>query len=158
MEIKSRRYGINRFIKRFLKIFIDSYVISSKNRAKMYEMIGVNINNSDKCFIGRNVVIDDMYPELISIGSNTIIANGSKILTHYIDTSKPIHTFTTGEVIIGDNVFIGANVIISKPVTISNGAVIAAGAVVTKDVESYWIVGGIPAKKIGMRNEQIVIT
>lgn len=32
-----------------------------------------------------------------------------------------------------------------------NGAVIAAGAVVSKDVEPYTIVGGVPAKEIGRR-------
>lgn len=50
----------------------------------------------------------------------------------------------------GDN-WIGANSIILKGVTIGKGAVIAAGAIVTKDVEPYSIVGGIPAKKIKSR-------
>ena len=36
-------------------------------------------------------------------------------------------------------------------VRIGDGAIIATGAVVTKDVEPYSIVGGIPAKKIGQR-------
>jgi len=50
----------------------------------------------------------------------------------------------------GDN-WIGANVTIPKGVTIGEGSVIAAGAVVTKDVPSYSIVGGVPAKVIKMR-------
>ena len=36
--------------------------------------------------------------------------------------------------------------------TIGEGAIVAAGAVVTKDIEPYSIVGGIPAKKIGVRS------
>lgn len=55
------------------------------------------------------------------------------------------------EVIIGNDVWIGANVIIMPGVKIGNGAVLAAGAVVTKDVDSYAVVGGVPAKIIKYR-------
>lgn len=54
-------------------------------------------------------------------------------------------------VTIGNDVWIGANAVILPGVTIGDGAVIAAGAVVTKDVEDYSIVGGIPAKVIKYR-------
>jgi maltose O-acetyltransferase len=36
-------------------------------------------------------------------------------------------------------------------VSIGKGAVIAAGAVVTKNVDDFAIVGGVPAKPIGER-------
>lgn len=52
--------------------------------------------------------------------------------------------------LVGDN-WIGANSTILKGVTVGFGAVIAAGAVVTKDVQPYSIVGGVPAKVIGIR-------
>lgn len=52
---------------------------------------------------------------------------------------------------IGNDVWIGANVIILPGVKIADGAVIAAGAVVTKDVEPYAIVGGVPARVIKKR-------
>lgn len=53
-----------------------------------------------------------------------------------------------GKVKIGDNVWIGDKVSILSGVTIGNGVIIAANAVVTKDVPSYSIVGGVPAKII----------
>lgn len=52
---------------------------------------------------------------------------------------------------IGNDVWIGANVLINDGVIIGDGAVIAAGAVVTKNVEPYGIVGGVPAKEIKKR-------
>ncbi len=55
------------------------------------------------------------------------------------------------EIIIGNDVWIGANVIILPGVNIGDGAIIAAGAVVTKSVEPYAVVGGIPAKVIKYR-------
>ena len=54
-------------------------------------------------------------------------------------------------VVIGNDVWIGAYVSILPGVHIGDGAVIAAGAVVTKDVEPYAIVGGVPAKVIRYR-------
>ena len=54
-------------------------------------------------------------------------------------------------VIIGNDVWIGHNAVIMPGVNIGNGAVIGAGAVVTKDVEAYSVVAGVPAKKIKMR-------
>ena len=42
-------------------------------------------------------------------------------------------------------------------VHIKNGAIIGAGAVVTKDVEPYEIVGGVPARHIAYRFEDVYI-
>jgi acetyltransferase-like isoleucine patch superfamily enzyme len=53
--------------------------------------------------------------------------------------------------IIGDDVWIGQNSIILGGVNIGEGSIIAAGSVVTKDVESYTIVGGNPAKFLKKR-------
>jgi len=52
---------------------------------------------------------------------------------------------------IGSDVWIGNNVSILDGITIGDGAVIATGSVVTKDVEPYSIVGGLPAKHIRHR-------
>lgn len=54
-------------------------------------------------------------------------------------------------VVIGNDVWIGHNASIMPGVKIGNGAVIGTGAVVTKDVEPYSVVAGVPAKKIKMR-------
>ena len=52
---------------------------------------------------------------------------------------------------IGSDVWIGDSAIIMEGVTIGDGAVVAAGSVVTKDVPSYAIVAGVPAKILKYR-------
>lgn len=54
-------------------------------------------------------------------------------------------------VTIGHDVWIGHGVTVLAGVTIGTGAVIGAGAVVSRDVEPYTIVGGVPARVIKRR-------
>lgn len=61
------------------------------------------------------------------------------------------HPTTKGDIVIGNDVWIGDGVTILSGVTIGDGVVIAAGSVVTKNVDSYSIVGGVPAKFIRKR-------
>lgn len=56
-------------------------------------------------------------------------------------------------VVIGNDVWIGSNSVILQGVTVGDGSIIAAGAVVTKNVDSYTIVGGVPAHPIKKRFE-----
>ncbi len=56
-----------------------------------------------------------------------------------------------GDIVIGNDVWIGYDAVIMAGVTIGDGAIIGARAVVTKDVEPYSIVGGIPAREIRKR-------
>lgn len=60
-------------------------------------------------------------------------------------------------IVIGNDVWIGSCAIIKEGVTIGDGAVIGAGSIVTKDVQSYEIVAGNPARRIRFRfSEQII--
>lgn len=56
-----------------------------------------------------------------------------------------------GDIVIGNDVWIGYDAVIMGGVTIGDGAIIGTRAVVTKDVEPYSIVGGVPAKEIRKR-------
>ena len=56
-----------------------------------------------------------------------------------------------GDVVIGNDVYIGFRATILSGVHIGDGAVVGAGAVVTRDVEAYAVVGGVPARHIRWR-------
>ena len=62
-----------------------------------------------------------------------------------------------GDIVIGNDVWIGYEAVIMQGVHIGDGAVIGTRAVITKDVEPYMIVGGVPGKTIRPRFEQSVI-
>ena len=55
------------------------------------------------------------------------------------------------DIIIGSDVWIGTRAVICMGSRIGNGAIVEAGAVVTKDVEPYTVVGGVPAQFIKHR-------
>jgi phosphonate metabolism protein (transferase hexapeptide repeat family) len=59
-------------------------------------------------------------------------------------------------VVIGHDVWIGHGAIVLPGVSIGHGAVVAAGAVVTKNVEPYAVVAGVPAKRIKWRFEKLI--
>lgn len=62
-----------------------------------------------------------------------------------------------GDIVIGNDVWIGYEAVIMSGVHIGDGAIIGTRAVVTKDVEPYTIVGGLPAKPIRKRYGQDAI-
>ena len=71
---------------------------------------------------------------------------------------QKIHEFgTRTRIVIGNDVWIGGRATILRGVTIGDGAVVGAGAVVTRDVEPYTVVGGVPARPIKKRFPEPVI-
>ncbi|WP_164856314.1 acyltransferase [Lujinxingia sediminis] len=91
----------------------------------------------------------------ITIGRDCLIAPFVYIVDsdHQARRSAPIHTQPNEAeaIVIEDDVWIGAGAKILKGVRIGKGAIVAAGAIVRRDVPSYAIVGGVPAKALGER-------
>lgn len=99
---------------------------------------------------GLMVMVDVFFPELITIGRNSVIGYNTTILAHeYL-----IKEYRLGEVCIGDEVMIGANTTILPGVTIGDGAVVAAGSVVHKDVAPGAFVGGNPLRVIERKSPE----
>ncbi len=128
--------------------------------AKSNIQLGCRFLNGRKVHLGqRNVVnfgcLFDGRKFSIKIGADVSIGPEATILTLGHDPQSPTFENRGGDVVIGDRVWIGYRAIVMPGVTIGEGAVVAAGAVVTKDVEPFTIVGGVPAKPIGKRNREL---
>lgn len=96
----------------------------------------------------------------IIIGENVMIAQNVVIMAsdhEFKDVNTPMkhQGHRGGKIVIEDDCWLGANVVITSNVTIGAHSIVAAGAVVTKDVEPYSIVGGVPAKLIRSRKDII---
>ena len=95
--------------------------------------------------------IADVLIGPLRIGNDVIIAQNvvfSGMNHGYEDVTKAIRyqKCTAAEIVVEDEVWIGANAVITAGVRIGKHAVVAGGSVVTKDVPSYTIVGGNPAR------------
>lgn len=99
----------------------------------------------------------------ISIGKMTRIAANCTLIAanhNFNQTDKPImdQGLSTKGIFIDDDVWIGTRCVVLDGVRVGKGSVIAAGAVVTKDVEPYSVVAGVPAKLLKFRQKQMEIT
>lgn len=116
-----------------------------------------NIKIGDNVVLNANVLLDGRGGKLI-IKNNVDIAQETNIWTLEHDVHDDFHCSKGGDVIIEDYVWIASRVTILPNITIRKGAVIATNSVVTKDIGAFQIVGGIPAKTIGIRKSNLKYT
>jgi acetyltransferase-like isoleucine patch superfamily enzyme len=153
-----------------LRIFIGGLIRDSKELP----------NRNPKYKIGRGsygpleieVFGDDATLE---IGAFCSFAKGVKILLggehrkewittypfdrkYFFDASLPHSTFAKGNIIIGNDVWVGTDVLILSGANIGNGVIIAAKSLVKGHLEPYGIYAGSPAKLVGKRFEDNVIS
>jgi acetyltransferase-like isoleucine patch superfamily enzyme len=120
-------------------------------RIKLYRTASYIIG--DDVYIGEKLIIVDKLSDQrnITIGSRVAISPGVILVASSEPNFSKIKKYVKtvhGTIHIEDDAWIGAGAIILPNVTVGEGAVVGAGAVVTKDVEPYTIVAGVPAKKI----------
>lgn len=122
-----------------------------EKRAKILRNMGVIIGKNSEIYPTVNFGSE---PYLIEIGDNVRIASGVMLTTHdgglwvLRNSGKLKNADKFGKIKIGNNVHIGINTIIMPGVTIGDNVVVGAGAVVTKDIPSYSVAVGVPAKVI----------
>lgn len=112
----------------------------------------IKLGNSN--IIGDNALLDGRRG--LVLGNNVNISSNVSIYTLQHDHRDSRFDSVGAPVVIGDRVWLGSNVIVLPGVTIGEGAVCCAGCVVTKDVEPYMVVAGIPAKKVNERPNNLL--
>ncbi|PIE73875.1 MAG: hypothetical protein CSA20_00725 [Deltaproteobacteria bacterium] len=108
----------------------------------------------DKVNVNDGVIIQSCKDAEVVIGNYVTISYGVKIITGGLILSKngAIKQHMAKPIHIHDKVWIGANAVVLPGINIGVGAVVAAGCVVSRDVASYTVVAGIPAKMIRRLN------
>ena len=112
------------------------------NRVKLNERVHLNASIFGQIDIGDDVL---MGPG--------VVLRASDHRFEQVDLPIRAQGHRPGRIVIEDDVWLGANVTVVAGTRIGRGAVVAAGAVVTRDVEPFSIVGGVPARVIGSRRK-----
>lgn len=125
-------------------------------RPSLHRGRGVKIGKD--VYFGSLVVLDDAYPEYITIEDGVQVSAGAKIVTH--DSSfhnafeGKLPTFI-GPVAIKRNAYIGSGALILPGVTIGENSIVGAGAVVTSNIPSRSVAVGVPAKVVGTVDDKV---
>jgi acetyltransferase-like isoleucine patch superfamily enzyme len=164
------RYFRNLVYEYFLNDIMP-HIPSWSIRLCLLRKLGINIGKGT--FISKNTYF--MTPKMFRIGKFSDInreclldARGGITIGNNVSISHRVNIVTAGHypnsktfqgkcmpIIIEDFVWIGVGSTILQGVTIGKGAIVCAGAVVTKDVEPYSIVAGVPARKKKERSHNL---
>lgn len=161
-------------LKKIIAEFVD-YILAKNNGYKIDQL-----KRKESLIVGEhtygeyNLIIDNYKGSeaKVFIGKFCSIGPNVRIITGGIHPVDWVSTFpfkarwdlkgkyedgmpsTKGDVVIENDVWIGTNVVILSGVKIGNGVVVASSSVITKDVPSYSIVAGNPARVIRSRFEE----
>ena len=115
--------------------------------------LGQNVNVSNNVIIGNNVKIQNNVSVYEGVElEDGVFCGPSCVFTNDLTPRAEFPKGSTGykKTLVKHGASIGANATIVCGHTIGEYAMVAAGAVVTKDVEPYTLVAGIPAQVIAM--------
>lgn len=148
------------FIKRLRGKYFSALMASAGKNLRVSDKVRINdpdnVTVGDNCYLGTGVELT-AWSERITLGNNVMVAAGVRMITRkhgFNDLERPMKEqgYTQNSITIENDVWIGFNAVILPGVTIGSGSIVGAGAVVTKNVEPFTIIGGVPAKVIRKRS------
>lgn len=117
-------------------------------RAKFHKMRGVNIGKN--VYIGYDVILDRIHPELITIGDYAEIGDRCILSAHTRGslTTRDAYPRTTAPIKIGRGVGVNPGCIITQGVEIGENSIIGIGSVVSRDISPNSLALGFPARVV----------
>ena len=123
--------------------------------------IGENCSFGQNVFVGNDVVIGNNCKVQNNVSiydavelEDDVFCGPSMVFTNVLNPrAAVIRKDEYRRTLVRKGVTIGANATIVCGVTLGEYSFIAAGAVITRDVEPYALMAGVPAKQVGWMNE-----
>lgn len=103
----------------------------------------------DHCWIGENVWLDNLAE--IRIGHHCCLSQGAYLCTGSHDWGRAHFDLVVKQIILEDEVWIAARSVVGPGVTAGRGAVLSLGSVATRDLLSWHVHQGSPAKPVKPR-------
>lgn len=145
-RVENSIFGRRVDIQRYAMIYhtqIGDFTYTGRNFTSWHATIG------KYCSVSWNVSIGGANHDYSRLSQHAMLY--AKQFGFLKADGEPLYERFTEACCIGNDVWIGCNAVICRGVEIGDGAVVAAGAIVTKNVEPYTIVAGVPARVIKRR-------
>jgi putative colanic acid biosynthesis acetyltransferase WcaF len=103
-------------------------------------------------FVGIGAGVNLYCMDLIAIGDYAVISQGAHLCAGSHDFNRANFQLITAPICIGARAWVCADAFVGMGVTLADGVVLGARGMAAKSIDEAWTVwGGVPAKKIGVR-------
>lgn len=128
------------------KLYLAVYVRKKRIREGVKPLINRGLTIEKNFQFEKGMLIDKIYPHLITIGDDVIFSADVKILAHDAGLRNIMGIVRIGHVTIGNRVFVGLGTKILPNVTIGDDVIIGAGSVVSRNLPAGTVCAGSPAR------------